>query len=450
MAVISPNVPALVVGLLACWRCGAVAVPLSARLRRFELQRAFTDAQPAAAVSLEGHGGFALARAVESLAASTPALGTRIVLDEMGEIVHAAEDKRADAASPAPSDEVAILYTSGTTGAPKGAILPSALARAQAANLGQLLGDAAGEAYGLVVPASHAFGLSCLLAGIAARATAILVDQTATVEPLLRALHRHSARVLHGSPAVFVRLLQAGAELPLRTGLTAGSSCPPGVLEAFDRAGTCLLNLYGMTEIGAASACRPEDPAPTRYQTVGRALPGYELRVAGADQDEPKEIQARSDLLPSGYHGRPWGPEELAEGGWFRTGDLGHLDAQGNLIIAGRAKELVHVGGFNVFPAEVEAFLQTHPAVAQAAVVGVPHRVLGETLKAFVVANQGMAVDRKELIRFARAGIAGYKVPYDFQVRQELPLLASGKPDRRALADSATERGPAEEGKAVR
>jgi HIP---CoA ligase len=230
------------------------------------------------------------------------------------------------------------------------------------------------------------------------------------------------------------------------------------VLQALDQRGASVLNVYGMTEIGAASSCRVDDPPSTRYQTVGRALPGYELRVAQAEEPsavsvveggEPGEIQVRSSYLPAGYHRRAWGETELAEGGWFRTGDLGALDDAGNLTISGRAKELVYVGGFNVFPAEVESFLLTHPAIAQAAVIGVPHPVLGEAVQAFVVAAAGTALEPRDVIRFARSGIAGYKVPYEVQVLRELPLLPSGKPDRRALVHgtpraSAPEPGPAE------
>jgi long-chain acyl-CoA synthetase len=305
-----------------------------------------------------------------------------------------------------------------------------------ARNLADLLGSDAPAPYGLIVPASHAFGLGCLLAGLVSGACAVLVDTTASLEPLLRALQHHRAVVLHGSPALFARLQRSEATPTLRTGFTAGSLCPPEVLEAFDERGARLLNIYGMTEIGAASSARREDPTQIRYQTVGRPLPGYELRtVAG-------EIQVRSEYLPDGYHGRPWGRDELSGDGWFRTGDLGEIDPEGNLRIAGRSKEVVHVGGFNVFPAEVEMFLLGHPSISQVAVIGVPHETMGETLKAFVVPVAGESIDPRQVIRFARAGIAGYKVPYAVQVVEELPLLPSGKADRRALADIGRRKEP--------
>jgi acyl-CoA synthetase (AMP-forming)/AMP-acid ligase II len=433
VAVVAPNVPALVVGLFAAWRADAVAVPLSARLRRFELERAFADCEPAAAVSVAAHAGFALAEQVEELAQCTPSVRVRVVVDDSGDVVHASPTRSRAPASPSDPEIAAILYTSGTTGEPRGALVPRALADAMAWNLAELLGEDAGAPYGLVPPASHAFGLGCLLCGIAAGATAVLVHVASNLGPLLEALRRQDARVLHGSPALFERLLRGDPELPVRSGLCAGSLCPPDVLRALDERGMRILNLYGMTEIGAATSCRSGDSPETRYRTVGRPLPGYEVRAVGG------EIQVRSSYLPSGYHGRRWSDDEWADGDWFRTGDLGELDPAGNVTIAGRAKEVVHVGGFNVFPAEVESFLLTHPAIAQAAVIGVPHQALGEALQAFIVPACDTTLEPREVVRFARAGVAGYKVPYAVHVIDELPLLPSGKPDRRELARS-TER----------
>jgi acyl-CoA synthetase (AMP-forming)/AMP-acid ligase II len=442
VAVLAPNVPAVVVGLFAVWRAGAVAVPLSARLRHFELARAFADARPAAAVTVAAHAGFALAEEVHALTASTPSLRACLVVDELGGVVEESQPQAHEragaptedaAAGRLPEELAAIMYTSGTTGEPKGALVPHALAEATARNLADLLGEDAEKAYGLIGPVSHVFGLGCLLCGLLAGADAVLVDATASLEPLVQALRGRDARILHGTPALWGRVLRAQADVPVRGGFTAGSSCPSQLLRALEERGVHLLNVYGMSEIGAASACRTDDPPDIRHTTVGRALDGYQLRTDAATS----EIQVRSGYLPSGYHGRPWGDEELTPDGWFRTGDIGGLDAEGNLTIAGRAKEVVHVGGFNVFPAEVESFLMTHPKIAQAAVIGAPHHVLGETLEAFVVAEPGAAIAPREVIRFAREGIAGYKVPYAVTMLDQLPLLSSGKPDRRALSDAA-------------
>jgi acyl-CoA synthetase (AMP-forming)/AMP-acid ligase II len=437
VAIVAPNVPALLTGMFASWRAGAVAVPLSARLRRFELERAFANAEPAAAVSVPAHGGFALAEEVRQLAARTPTVRSVALVDELGEILESSSAPSPADSTVSEAELAAIFYTSGTTGDPKGALVPHRLADAMASNLAELLGADADAPYGLVVPASHAFGLGCLLAGVAAGGMAVLVDSTTSVEPLLHALREHRAPVLHGTPPLFGRVLRSGQEAWLRRGFVAGSWCPPELLEALDQRAARILNLYGMTEIGAAASCRLQDPPEVRYMTVGRPLAGYEFRVDGAQPGTPGEIQVRSEYLPGAYQGRPWGPDELADGEWFRTGDLGELDDSGNVVIAGRAKEVIHVGGFNAFPAEIEAFLQTHPSIAQAAVIGVPHPVLGEAPQAFVVPADGATLEPRDVISFARAGIAGYKVPYTVSVVEELPALPSGKTDRRALARDA-------------
>ena len=385
------------------------------------------------------------------------------MVDELGEARAELRWPADESAEPLHPEVAAIMYTSGTTGEPKGALMSHPLGVAEGQQLAELLGEDAQGPCVLVVPGSHAFGLACLLCCLAAGGEAVLVDSTTSLQPLVQAVQRHEARVLHGSPALFARLLKTTAKLPLKSGFTAGSSCPPKVLEELDRRETRILNVYGMTEIGAASSCRPEDPPAVRHHTVGRPLPGYEFRVVGAgagasalggtdargdgigdgegavsgDDEAPLgAIEVRGPYVTAGYHGRPREQDEAFDGEWFRTGDLGGIDAAGNLTIAGRAKEVVHVGGFNVFPAEVESFLLTHPGIGQASVIGVPHAAMGETLHAFVVPSAEATLAGRDVVSFARAGIAGYKVPYGVSVLRELPLLASGKPDRRELASS--------------
>jgi acyl-CoA synthetase (AMP-forming)/AMP-acid ligase II len=428
VAVVAPNAPALVIGLLATWRRAAVAVPLSTRLRGFELRRAFTDCAPSAAVCVAVHSGFDVGKAIAGIATDVPSMSQTVIVDELGTVVGTDTVGDGIPSPPAPPEQAAIMYTSGTTGEPKGAVLSHTALSAFAESVVELLGDGADATHGLVPPASHTFGLGCLLGAMAAGATTVLIDATTSVGPLLEALRLHRAQLLHGTPALFGRLVRAGAELPVRGGFVAGSACPPAVLETLDDRGVRLLNTYGMSEIGAASSCRADDPPATRYRTAGRALPGYELR------ERDGQIEVRSAYIADGYHGRPWGPDELTGDGWLRTGDLGRLDPAGNLMIDGRAKEVVQVGGFNVFPAEVESFLVTHPSIGQAAVIGSPHAVLGEALEAFVVPAGDASLTPSDVVRFARAGIAGYKVPYKVHVIGELPLLPSGKPDRRELA----------------
>ncbi len=219
----------------------------------------------------------------------------------------------------------------------------------------------------------------------------------------------------------------------MRAGFVAGAPSPPGLIERLDDAGTTALNLYGMTELGAASCCRLDDPPEARYGTAGFPLPGFEWRVDGG------ELLVRGPWVTPGYFRRPEETAEAFADGWFRTGDLGRIDEDGRLAITGRAKEVVQVAGFSVFPAEIEGFLLTHPDVAQAAVVGAPHEQIGEVLQAFVVPREGAELTPAALLQFARGKIADYKLPYGIRVVDELPLLGTGKPDRLALAARAAQ-----------
>jgi acyl-CoA synthetase (AMP-forming)/AMP-acid ligase II len=430
IAVIAPNVPALVVGMFAAWRAGAVVVPLNSRLRRYELERVFADAEPWAAISLANYAGFPIAQVVQKLAPAIPTLALCIVVDELGHVIH--ESQKATTVQGEPLDDEAstILYTSGTTGEPKGAIERHSKGLSVARSFAEVLGPYAEEPCGYAIPVSHCFGLSCLLATLGAGALAVLVDAAGTLEPVLSAMRRHRVGVLHGSPALFTQVLHASGDLPTwHSGFIAGSSCPAELVATLDRHGARMLGQYGLTEAGNVTACRLDDPSETRYRTVGRALPGYEVRAVAVPDAQDDEIQVRSPYIWPTLLSRPWTEEEVTADGWLRTGDLGSVDDDGNVVIVGRAKHVVQTAGFTV-----------HPAVSAAVVVGIPHAGLGEALAAFVVPTPGTSFDRRAFMGFCRAGIAGYKVPYKVHVMSELPLLASGKPDRGALARDAQAR----------
>lgn len=430
VAVIGPNVPALVVGLFAAWRTDAVAVPLSARLREFELTAILRDAEPAAVITVPAYRGYSFVELLKSL----PPV-TRLVVDELGSLTDAVAEQSHPTGDTVGPEIGALLYTSGTTGAPKGALVTHERELGIGAALSTVLELAPDDVCAQVVPMTHAFGLNCLVTALTAGSRLVLGDSAATVRPLLDALERHRVTVLHGSPALLLSTLKASPESAgnVRAGFVAGAPSPPGLIERLDDAGTRTLNLYGMTELGAASCCRLDDPPEARYRTAGRPLPGFEWRVDGG------ELLVRGPWVTPGYFRRPEETAAAFADGWFRTGDIGEFDEHGRLVITGRAKEVVQVAGFSVFPAEVEGFLLTHPDVAQAAVVGAPHEQVGEVLQAYVVPREGADLTPAVLLQFARGRIADYKLPYGIQVVDELPLLGTGKPDRLALAARAAE-----------
>jgi fatty-acyl-CoA synthase len=428
--VIAPNVPALVVAMLAGWRAGAVVVPVNARLREHELSRIVVDAEPTVVISVREHLGYAFTDLAPTLLAGLATLRFWLVVDAAGEVEEELSGRADEPAERLDASIAAILYTSGTTGDQKGALVRHVREVAGARELARVLELTPRDAAVFVIPISHAFGLTTLLATLSTGGAAVLVDSTLSLEPMLRAVDRGGASVLHGSPSLFTSLLRGRPDgVPsLRTGFVAGAPSPPGLIEKLDRTGARILNVYGLTEAGAVATCRADDEPAVRYTTCGRVLPPLEARV------EDGELLLRGEHLTPGYHRRPEQTEERFAGGWFRTGDLATIDPGGYLRIAGRAKDIVHVAGFNVVPAEVEGVLALHPDVLEVVVIGVPDERMGEVLQAFVVARPGTEVTPAELLRFARPRIAGYKLPYAIRILPTLPLLASGKPDRVALA----------------
>jgi len=437
VAIIAPNVPALAVALLAAWQRGAVAVPLSARLREYELDAILLDAEPREVVTISAYRGQSFVELVVRLAARVRSLRAAFVVDDVGGVTDELnwETDRVQAERLGP-DTALILYTSGTTGEPKGAVVPHIRETRAAAALGAILELGCDDRPAQAIPIAHAFGLTCVLTSLRAGACVVLADSSFSPRHLLAALRARRATLLHGSPALWISLLKAAPHRLqwIRAGLVGGAPVPSELVESLDRLGTRLLNVYGMTELGAASCCRLDDPPHVRYGTSGRALPGYELRIA-----DDGELLVRGESVTRGYLGRPNETARSLVDGWFRTGDLGSIDSADNLRITGRAKDVVNVAGFSVFPAEVEGFLLTHPDVAQAAVVSVGHEAMGQVLQAFVVPRPGSDVAPAELVRYARGKIADYKLPYGVRVVSELPTLASGKPDRLALRSLAAE-----------
>jgi acyl-CoA synthetase (AMP-forming)/AMP-acid ligase II len=441
VAVVAPNAPALVVAMRAAWHAGAAVVPLSARLREYELQRILRDAEPAAIVSVVAHQGYSFRELLPELLPELPSVRGCLFVDPRGEVGEAIPRRGEGADWERLDPRIAVLlYTSGTTGAPKGALTTHESLVTQARELASRLALTGGDTTLLAIPATHAFGLACLLASLAAGGTTALVDSTFSLEPVLAKLAAGPAHVVHGSPALFTALLKGGADtLRGKRGFVAGAPCPPDLIERLEASGASILNMFGMTEIGAACSCLPADPPEIRRTTVGRPHPGFRFRTTPAGGEASLgELQVRGRCVTPGYFRHPDLTAESHDGDWFRTGDLGSIDDGGYVRISGRLKELIHVGGFNVFPGEVEGCLLGHPDVEQVAVIGVAHERLGEAPAAFVKARAGSQLGKPELLRFARDRIAGYKMPYAIEIVSELPVLASGKPDRAALRQRAS------------
>ncbi|WP_245205437.1 long-chain fatty acid--CoA ligase [Kitasatospora sp. RG8] len=353
----------------------------------------------------------------------------------------------------APGDVAVILYTSGTTGRPKGAALTHL-------NIVMNLMTTARSPFDMgpgdrllgCLPLSHTFGQLCgmgvcFLAG----ATLVLMSRF-EARRAVELMAAHDCTVFMGVPTMYLALLEAVAADPggprprLDRAYSGGSALPVKVLEEVQEVFGCTVyEGYGLTETSPVVAYN-QKAGPTRPGTVGRPVWGVEVGIARPD------VEGRIELLPgaavgevvvrghnvmAGYHGRPDATAEVLVDGWFRTGDLGRVDADGCLTIVDRKKDLVVRGGYNVYPREVEEVLVHHPAVARVAVIGVPDRVHGEEVCAVVVPGPGRVADAAlaaEITAWARERIAAHQYPRRVEFLPELPLGISGKVLKRELA----------------
>ncbi len=418
--------PLAIVLYLACLRSGAVLLPMNPAYSGPEVAYLLGDAEPAVVVcgpeqrspehgdhvlTADGHGEGTLAE----LAAEQP--------DEFDDVDRG------------PDSVAAILYTSGTTGRPKGAMLSQRNLASNAAALHEVWGFRPGDVLLHALPIFHTHGLFVATNCVLANGTGMVFLPRFDVDAVLGALPR--CTVFMGVPTYYTRLLADGrldAAACAHVRLFVSGSAPmlPSTHDEFlARTGHAVLERYGMTETSMI-ASNPLN-GERRAGTVGFPLPGVEVRIDG---DEVGCIEVRGPNVLSGYWRRPeLGATEFTDDGWFRTGDLGRFDGEGYLSIVGRSKDLVISGGINVYPKEVEDVVDGLDGVLESAVVGVPDADLGEAVVAVVVAQPGAEVDGEALRAAAHAQLAGYKVPKRVHVVDALPRNAMGKVEKAKLRE---------------
>ena len=327
-----------------------------------------------------------------------------------------------------------VLYTSGSTGRPKGALLShAALTFANHSWGGPVIGLRADDVVLAALPLSHAFGLNgALLAPLLAGVTVRLVERFVP-ETVAEVLARDEVTVLPAVATMFHRLLDlpdfTGAPR-LRLGVSGAAPCPWSLAEAWRaRTGVRIVRGYGSTEMFRPLSYLADEP--TDYpDCVGRPVPGVEIRIVddeggAATPGEDGELLIRTPAVMDGYLGNAEETRAVLADGWFRTGDLARLTPDGYVAIVGRKRERIKRGGYSVFPAEVETVLLAHPAVSEAAVIGVPDAALGEEVAAFVVLTS--AAGAEELIGWCRERLAAFKYPRRITVLPSLPRSATGK-----------------------
>ncbi|BCO34502.1 fatty acid--CoA ligase [Mycobacterium heckeshornense] len=319
-----------------------------------------------------------------------------------------------------------VIYTSGTTGRPKGVMMNHAQTLRNYADWCELADLREGDRYLMVNPFFHTFGYKAGCIASLIRGATMIPVAIFEVDRVLELIERERVTMLPGPPTLYHSLLAARGRRDLsslRAAVTGAADIPVELVRRMrsELPFQSIMTGYGLTEAGTVTASRRGDSFEEIATTAGRPCDGLEVRIA-----DDGEILVRGYSVMQGYLDDPVATAEaIDDEGWLHTGDLGNLDEGGRLRIVGRKKDMFIVGGFNAYPAEIEGFLLEHPAVAQAAVIGVPDERLGQVGKAFIVRKT--AVEADELLSWCRERMAGFKVPRSVQFVEALPVNATGK-----------------------
>ncbi len=336
------------------------------------------------------------------------------------------------------SDTAVILYTSGTTGTPKGAELTHDNLLQNCVRGGTaLLGTSEQDVVLGALPLFHSFGqTACMNASVRAGACLTLMPRF-DAEDTLEIIKRDKVTLLHGVPTMFHALLNHPQRdsydvSSVRLCCSGGSAMPVEVMRGFERAFGCLiLEGYGLSETSPVASFNHVD-RDRKPGSIGTPIDGVEMSVVDAEDNELPpgevgEIVIRGHNVMKGYHNRPEATDEAMRGGWFHTGDLARVDEDGYFFIVDRMKDMIIRGGYNVYPREIEEVLYEHPAVLEAAVIGVPDATLGEEIAASVVLRSGAEVSADDIRDFVKDRVAAYKYPRHVWFVEELPKGATGK-----------------------
>ena len=438
-----PNIPQFLLAYFGLLKNGSVAVPLNVLLKPRETEYHLLDSGARALITWSGVATQAAQGAAaagvqhlyvaETGASSPEGIGVPV------EVLLADPDQPAPFETTGPGDTAVIVYTSGTTGRPKGAELTHFQLFMNADTPGRLFGIEEDDVVMVALPLFHVFGLSSELNVCVRFAATMSLVPRFDATRVLEVIERDRVTVFEGVPTMYVALLNhPDADRydlsSLRVGISGGGPIPAEVIDAFEhRFGVVILEGYGLSETASTTTFNISAKERKIY-SVGKPIYGVEAQIWN-DQGEqlppgsehPGEVVVRGFNTMRRYRHNPDATAEAFAGGWFHTGDIGYVDEEGYFFIIDRKKDLIIRGGYNVYPRELEEVLYTHPAVAEAAVVGVTHELLGEEVKAFVELKVGATATEEELIAFSKERLAAYKYPRIVEFRDQLPKLATGK-----------------------
>ena len=450
-----PNSIEFVATYFGVLKAGAVVVPLPPGPRSDRLPKVVQDCEPSACVvddstwpllatsSFQHHARFLALRSPSASrpagAAALKALDRQIApLTDGVDLLPALNEQ----------DLAAIIYTSGSTGAPRGVMLSHRNVTTNADSIVQYLGLTSADRVMVVLPFYYVYGLSLLHTHVAVGGTLVIDNRFAFPNVVLKTMREHAVTGFAGVPSTFALLLHrsnlASAQLPaLRYVTQAGGAMPPARIHEWLRVvpHVPFYVMYGATEASARLTYLPPEELRKRPGSIGRAIPNVELRVLREDGQvaavgEVGELVARGANMALGYWRKPEDTQERFGPDGYRTGDLGYADEDGFLYLVGRRSEMLKIAAHRVSPQEIEDVLHEHPAVYEAAVIGVADEILGEAPAAYVVLRDGFEATERDVMLFARTRLPDHKVPVRIAVIAEIPKTPAGKLDKRALHEA--------------
>jgi long-chain acyl-CoA synthetase len=437
-----PNVPEFAAAYYGILRAGGVVVPMNVLLKEREVTYYLGDSETKMLIAWHE-----LAATAQPVATQAGA-GCLLVEPGLGGTLFASAEPVDELVARAAGDTAVLLYTSGTTGKPKGAELTHANLSINADVSKQLFSLGPDDVVLGALPLFHAFGQTCgLNAAIGSGASLALIPRF-DAGVALGVLERDRVTVFEGVPTMYSALLHHPERerfdvSTLRVCVSGGAALPVELLRGFERAFGCvILEGYGLSETSPVASFN--HPHRVRKPgSIGTPIEGVEMRLVDLHRREVSsgevgEIAIRGHNVMKGYWNRPEATGEAIDAdGWFYSGDLARVDDDGYYFIVDRKKELIIRGGYNVYPREIEEVLYEHPAVREAAVIGVPHPELGEEVAAAVALKPGSEISESELREYVKANVAAYKYPRHVWVVDELPKGPTGKILKRAITAPA-------------
>jgi len=450
ISILATNRAEILEAYFAAAKLTAILVPLNYRLAAPELQYILEDCEPKVLIYERAF------RATVARLRREATLRHYLALDD-GEGAEGTEEQAYEAALlSAKADRVEvehfdaempalIIYTSGTTGRPKGALLSHRMLAWNSINTNLNWDLVSTDITTVHAPLFHTGGLNVLTLPLLHVGATVIILRTFDAERVLEIIEQYQCTIFFGVPTMFQMMMETASFektdfSSLRYFISGGAPCPIPLIEAYQKRGVAFTQGYGLTEVGPNCFKLAVEDAVRKAGSVGFPSFHSEARIVdekGRDVERGQvgELILRGGHICSGYWQNMEATEAALSGPWFYTGDLARQDAEGYYYIVGRAKDMIISGGENIYPAEVEAVLHDHPAVASAALIGLPDPKWGEMPVAVLVAKQNRALTPDEIVEFCSGKLARYKIPKRVVFVEEFPLLASGKVFKRALVE---------------